>query len=88
MPDELDDASGIPRFVQVARIVESEIRSGVWSPGSVVPSQVQLRDRYGIAKTTAGRAHARLTERGMIVAVPGVGMVVRPRSAWAAAPES
>jgi DNA-binding GntR family transcriptional regulator len=84
MADALDDTSGIPRFVQVARIVESEIRSGVWNPGAVVPSQVQLQQRFGIAKTTAGRAHARLAERGFIVAAPGVGMVVRARSVWAA----
>jgi DNA-binding GntR family transcriptional regulator len=83
MPDELDDTSGIPRYVQVARIVEAEIRTGVWSPGSVVPSQVQLRQRYGIAKTTAGRAHAWLAERGMIASAPGVGMVVTPRARWA-----
>ena len=80
---ELDDLAGIPRYVQVARIIETEIRAGVWNPGSPVPSQVQLRQRYGIAKTTAGKAHARLSERGLIVAAPGVGMIVTPRARWA-----
>lgn len=80
---ELDDLAGIPRYVQVARFLETEIRSGVWKPGSVIPSQVQLSQRYGIARTTAGKAHARLAERGMVAAVPGVGMVVTPRARWA-----
>jgi GntR family transcriptional regulator len=80
---KLDDASGIPRYIQAARIIESEIRSGVWKPGSAIPSQVRISQEYGIAKTTAGKAHARLAERGLVTAVPGVGMVVLPRARWA-----
>lgn len=80
---ELDDTSGIPRYVQVARIIESEIRTGVWKSGSAIPSQVTISQDYGIAKTTAARAHARLAERGLVTAVPGVGMVVLPRARWA-----
>lgn len=80
--EELDDLAGIPRYVQVARIIEAEIRAGVWNPGSSIPSQLQLRQRYGIAKTTAGKAHARLADRGLIVSAPGVGMIVTPRSRW------
>jgi DNA-binding GntR family transcriptional regulator len=79
---ELDDLAGIPRYVQVARIIESEIRTGIWKPGSAVPSQIVLNQRFGIAKTTAGKAHAWLAERGLVVAVPGVGMVVTPRDRW------
>ncbi len=84
MADELDDTTGIPRYIQVARIVERGIRQGVWNPGQSVPSVVALSQEYGIAKTTASRAHARLAERGLVVAAPGVGMVVLPRSRWAA----
>jgi len=80
---ELDDTSGIPRYVQVARIIESEIRSGIWKAGSAIPSQVTISQEYGIAKTTAARAHALLAERSLVVAVPGVGMVVLPRARWA-----
>jgi DNA-binding GntR family transcriptional regulator len=84
---ELDDLAGIPRYVQVARILEAEIRSGIWKPGKAIPSQVMLYQRFGIAKTTAGKAHARLAERGMIASAPGVGMIVTPRARWAE-PES
>ena len=83
MADELDDTSGIPRYIQVARIVEREIREGVWKPGSVVPSGAQLSQRFGVAKTTASKAHAWLAERGLVVNAPGVGMVVLPRARWA-----
>ena len=82
MSDQLDDLSGIPRYLQVARAIESEIRSGAWGSGEPIPSQVQLSQRFGIAKATAAKSHAWLAERGYVVAVPGVGMVVTPREHW------
>jgi GntR family transcriptional regulator len=80
--DDLDDLSGIPRYLQVARIVEAEIQAGQWVPGQPVPSRNQLAERFGIARETAARAHAWLTSAGYLVAVPGVGMVVTPKSRW------
>ena len=84
MAGELDDTSGIARYIQVAQLVERDIRAGVHLPGSVVPSVVQLSQTYGIAKTTASKAHQYLADRGLVIAAPGVGMVVLPRSRWAA----
>ena len=78
----IDDLSGLPRYVQVAQIIESEIRAGQWKPGFPVPSRQQLSDRFGIARETAARAHRHLSERGYLVAVPGVGMVVTPTDRW------
>ncbi len=82
MSDELDDLSGVPRYLQVARVIESEIRTGTWAVGKPVPSQVQLSQRFGIAKATAARSHAWLAERGYLATVPGVGMVVTPTGRW------
>jgi GntR family transcriptional regulator len=82
MADDLDDLSGVARYLQVAKIVEAEIRAGKWKPGQAAPSRVQLSERFGIAKETAAHAHRRLVERGYLVAAPGVGMVVTPRDRW------
>jgi DNA-binding GntR family transcriptional regulator len=77
------DLSGVPQYLQVARIIEAEIRSGQWTPGNAVPSRNQLAERFGIARETAARAHAWLQpKRVTLVAVPGVGMVVTPTSRW------
>jgi len=84
VPDDLDDLSGVPRYLQAARIIEREIQAGTWPEGSPVPSRLQLTQRFGIAQATAARAHAYLAEHGYVVAVPGVGMVVTPRSRWQA----
>ena len=82
MPDDLDDLSGVPRYLQVAGTIEAEIRAGQWVPGQAVQSRNQLAERFGIARETAARAHAWLAKAGYLVAVPGVGMVVTPTERW------
>jgi GntR family transcriptional regulator len=82
VPDDLDDLSGIPRYLQVARVIEAEIRAGQWMSGNAVPSRNQLAERFGIARETAARAHAWLARSGYLVSVPGVGMVVTPVIRW------
>lgn len=77
--DELDDLSGEPRYIQVARILEREIRAGQWKQA---PSQIRLHQRFGIAKATAGKVHALLADHGYLAAVPGIGMVVTPADRW------
>jgi len=82
VPDQLDDLSGVPRYLQVARVIESEIRSGTWEAGKPVPSRNQLSQRFEVAQMTAAKAHSWLADRGYVVAVPGVGMVVTPLDHW------
>jgi GntR family transcriptional regulator len=85
MPTEdLDDLSGVPRYLQIARAVEAEIRSGQWAPGGRAPSRNDLAERFGVARETAARAHRWLAERRYIVPVAGVGMVVTPPDRWPA----
>ena len=79
---ELDDLSGIPRYVQIAHAIEREIRSGKWETGKSAPSRAQIAQRYGVARETAAHAHRWLAERGYLVAVAGVGMVVTPPDRW------
>jgi GntR family transcriptional regulator len=80
--DELDDYSGIARYIQIARIVEGEIRDGTWETGKPAPSRSQLSGRFGVAGETARRAQTWLADRGYVVNVPGVGLVVTPADRW------
>ena len=82
MTEQLDDLSGTPRYLQVALIIESEIKSGKWAVGNTAPSRIDLTQRFGVAQATAAKSHAWLAERGYVVAVPGVGMVVTPQERW------
>src|SRR6202035_2520993 len=70
VPDDLDDLSGIPRYLQVARVIEAEIRAGQWMPGNAVPSRNQLAERFGIAREAAARAHAWLARSGYLAPAP------------------
>lgn len=80
--DELDDYSGVPRWRQIAGIVEAEIRAGVWPPGGVAPSRNTVAQRFGVAGETARHALVHLAQTGYVVGVPGVGMVVTPADRW------
>ncbi len=82
MSNQLDDLSGVPRYLQIARKLESEIRAGTWTPGKPAPSRSQLAGDYGVARETVAHAHARLAECGYLVSVAGVGMVVTPSDRW------
>jgi len=84
--DDLDDLSGVPRHVQVALIPESGIRAGSRQPGKPVQSRIGLQQRFGVALAAAGKAHAWLAERGYLVPVPGMGMVVTSPDRWPAEP--
>jgi GntR family transcriptional regulator len=84
--EDLDDLSGVPRYLQIARAVEGEIRSGALEAGKSAPSRKVLAERYGVARETAAHAHRWLAERGYIVAVAGVGMVITPPGHWPASP--
>ena len=82
MAEELDLYAGVPLYVQVARIIEGEIRQGQWPSGGVVPSRTQLAQRFNVASETARHAMRHLAERGYLVSVPGLGMVVTPEDRW------
>lgn len=88
MTDDLDNLSGVPRYIQVALVLEREIRAGTWTSGNPIPSRIQLSQRFGIAQATAGKAHSWLAGHGYVVAVPGVGMVVTPDTRWPDLPSS
>ena len=82
----LNDLSGVPRYIQIARVLEREIRDGTYEVGQPVASRHQVAQRFGVAVETSARAHRVLVDRGYLVSVPGVGMVVTPREMWPVEP--
>lgn len=55
LPD-IDHASPVPPYRQVAAILADAISSGAYPPGSRLPSLTDLGQRYGIARRTASKA--------------------------------
>ncbi|MBV9605652.1 MAG: GntR family transcriptional regulator [Solirubrobacterales bacterium] len=79
----IDRASPVPFYFQLAELLEEEIVSGRWVPGTRVPSENDLGARYGLSRTTIRQALARLEQEGLVSREKGRGTFVsdsRPRS--------
>jgi DNA-binding GntR family transcriptional regulator len=71
------DADGpVPVYVQIADVIEEQIRSGDLAPGRRIPSETDIRQTFGVARETARRAVAVLRERGVVYTVPHRGTYV------------
>jgi GntR family transcriptional regulator len=84
LPDAtIDRVSPVPFYFQLAELLEEEIVSGRWAPGSRVPSENDLCARYGLSRTTIRQALGRLEQEGLVSREKGRGTFVsdsRPRS--------
>jgi DNA-binding LacI/PurR family transcriptional regulator len=63
-------------YQEVERDVAARIRRGELAAGSLVPSEAQIRERYGVSVTTARRALLELTRQRLVVRQAGVGTFV------------
>lgn len=74
------------RAHDLERMVEEQIRAGVYEGGARLPTVRELAQRYGINKNTALRAYQALERRGLIEMSRGRGAFVRPppepRATW------
>lgn len=82
---QLDRASALPIWFQIMRSLESRIVDQTWRPGDRLPSESQLREHFGVSRTSVRDALERLEEVGMISRQQGRGAFVeaaRGPSAW------
>jgi GntR family transcriptional regulator len=69
-----------PLHSVIASGIEASIRSGAWLPGTRLPPERQLGERFEVSRTTLRLALAELEERGLISRHQGRGTFVsRPR---------
>lgn len=66
----------VPRYYQLQEIIRERIRSGEWTPGSLIPSERELCDRYGISRMTARQAISGLEAEGLLYREQGKGTFV------------
>lgn len=75
----IDPTGPVAPYLQVAAILEREIREGKYPKGSRIPTESELVDRFEVARSTARRSISRLREQGLIVTVPQRGSYVAGR---------
>jgi DNA-binding GntR family transcriptional regulator len=72
-----------PKYAQVIAAIQRRIESGEYPPGSLLPSEHQLSDEFGIARPTVVRALRVLRQERWIETQQGKGSFVRGRPALA-----
>jgi DNA-binding GntR family transcriptional regulator len=62
-----------PRYQQLASTLIDEIRAGRWQVGDLLPTELDLCERFGVSRHTAREALRQLREAGMIERRQGSG---------------
>jgi DNA-binding GntR family transcriptional regulator len=60
-----------PKYQQIAEDLRAQIDSGSLRRGSQLPTEADLRDRYGASRNTVRDAIRRLTDEGLVKTRPG-----------------
>ena len=76
---EIDYRAELPPHRQIAAWLLARIESGELAVGQPVPSEKELMDLFGVARTTVRRAIAHLRDQAAIRTVPGRGSYVAKR---------
>lgn len=74
----IDRSSDTPLYAQVAQWLRDDIRNRGLDAGSVLPSEAQLGERFGVARSVVRQALASLVTEGAIVRQAGRAPVVAP----------
>ena len=78
-PPEIDYRAELPPHRQIAAWLLGRIESGELAVGQPVPSEKELMDLFGVARTTVRRSIAFLRDQAVIRTVPGRGSYVAKR---------
>jgi len=76
----LDEMAAVPLYEVVKRHISEAILMGRWAPGTVLPGEVALAQRFGVAVGTVRRALADLTIEGLLTRRRKTGTIVTGRS--------
>jgi GntR family transcriptional regulator len=69
-------ASRQPMYVQIAEELRKQIDSGILEQGSQLPTEHELREKYGASRNTVRDAIQRLEAMRLVEAMPGKGTFV------------
>lgn len=75
-------ADTIGSEINVLHRLGREIVGGIFEPGTRLPEEAIMLQRYSVSRTALREAYSKLAAKGMIVARPKVGTAVRAHSHW------
>ena len=65
--------TGLAPYARVKQFLMKQLRQGRWPPGSLMPSESELVEKFGVSRMTVNRAFRELQLEGMVDRVQGVG---------------
>ncbi|GAA3107606.1 winged helix-turn-helix domain-containing protein [Streptosporangium carneum] len=71
-----------PIWIQVVEVLQGRIERGEYLPRHLVPSEAQMVQEFGIARTTARKVVAYLRDQGFVYTVPQIGTFVHSSDKW------
>lgn len=74
--EKINPAAASYHYEQLAKIIETKVRTGEFAAGSRLPGELILSQEYGVGSNTVRRALDILRERGLIVTVRARGSFV------------
>lgn len=72
----LDRKSVVPLYYQIQRHFLQQIRSGVFKPGQILPSELEIAGKFGVSRMTGRHALKSLRDLGVTYSVRGKGTFV------------
>ena len=79
-PIRVDPFSVVPKYYQLAEILQHKIEGGEWQPHDALPAERELETIYGVSRTTVREALNHLAKQGYIYRAHGKGtFVARPK---------
>ena len=74
----LDESSPTPLYLQLQRLIQSQVHSGKLQAGEALPSERDLAHQHGISRVTVRKAISGLVDRGILVQHWGSGTFIAP----------
>jgi GntR family transcriptional regulator len=72
----LESSEGIPKYVQIARILRERIQRQEYAPGVQIPTEVDLCEAYQVSRITVREAINKLVQEGWLDRRQGKGTYV------------
>jgi DNA-binding GntR family transcriptional regulator len=73
----IDPTAQVYVWAQVADDLRADINAGKLPPGAKLPTELELSERYGVARNTIRRAVAELVSDGLVIVMRGRGTFVK-----------
>ncbi|WP_019614073.1 histidine utilization repressor [Psychromonas ossibalaenae] len=68
-----------PRYIQIRDFINEKISSNVWTPGTKIPTEIELTRQFAVSRMTVNKAIRDLVTAGLLERTPRLGTFVCTR---------